>query len=195
VGVGDGPASFNAEMHASGKRVVSIDPIYVYDANQIARQFHSVVDGIIAQVKATPDDWVWTYHHSPDQLREHRVGVLERFRADYETGRREGRYVVGELPRLQFKDSQFDIALCSHLLFLYSDQLPYRFHRDSVYEMLRVASEVRVFPLLTLTLDKSLHVAPLIEELGSTGCQATVEVVDYELQKGGNQMLRGRRAT
>lgn len=35
VGVGDGPASFNAEMHALGKRVVSIDPLYMFSAGDI----------------------------------------------------------------------------------------------------------------------------------------------------------------
>ena len=35
LGVGDGPASFNAEMHARGRRVVSCDPIYVFKSDQI----------------------------------------------------------------------------------------------------------------------------------------------------------------
>src|SRR6185295_13865967 len=35
LGVGDGPASFNSEMHALGRRVVSVDPIYVFAADQI----------------------------------------------------------------------------------------------------------------------------------------------------------------
>lgn len=30
IGVGDGPASFNAEMFALGKPVVSIDPLYIF---------------------------------------------------------------------------------------------------------------------------------------------------------------------
>ena len=59
VGIGDGPASFNAEMAALGKSVISIDPLYVFRADEIARQFNAVVENIIAQVNATPDDWVW----------------------------------------------------------------------------------------------------------------------------------------
>ncbi len=53
----------------------------------------------IEQVKATPDDWVWTYHRSPEHLRHNRINVLGRFIADYEAGKKAGRYVVGE-PRL-----------------------------------------------------------------------------------------------
>ena len=30
IGMGDGPASFNAEMFALGKSVVSVDPLYIF---------------------------------------------------------------------------------------------------------------------------------------------------------------------
>ena len=144
IGVGDGPASFNAEMHALGKRVVSIDPLFRFSA-----------DAIMEQVKATPDDWVWTYHRSPEHLRQNRINVLARFIADYEAGKKAGRYVVGELPHLDVPDIQFDVALCSHVLFLYSDHFSYEFHRTAILDMLRVAREVRVFPLMTLRLQPS----------------------------------------
>ena len=89
IGVGDGPASFNAEMFASGRSVVSVDRLYIFRAEEIEKQFHSVVDNIITQVKATPDDWVWFYHRSPEHLKENRVNVLRRFVADYENGKAE----------------------------------------------------------------------------------------------------------
>ena len=39
LGVGDGPASFNAEMTKLGYRVVSIDPLYSFTGQEIERQF------------------------------------------------------------------------------------------------------------------------------------------------------------
>lgn len=194
VGIGDGPASFNAEMYALGKTMVSIDPLYVFRAEEIENQFYSVVDSIIAQVRATPGDWVWSYHGSPEHLKEHRVNALRCFVADYEKGKTEGRYIVGELPNLDFADRQFQLAVCSHFLFLYSDHLTYEFHRTSVLEMARVASEVRIFPLLTLALKMSPYVQPLIKELKSQGFAVSVEKVGYELQRGGNEMLRIQKA-
>jgi hypothetical protein len=190
LGVGDGPASFNAEVHANGGAVVSVDPLYVFGAQEIEARFHAVIDDISAQVRATPGNWVWSYHRSPAQLRSNRVAALRAFVADYEQGKAEGRFVVGELPALGFGDNAFDLALCSHFLFLYSDHLSYDFHRASVLEMLRVAGEVRIFPLLTLARERSPHLVPLLEELGASGYAARVERVDYELQKGGNEMLR-----
>lgn len=194
IGVGDGPASFNAEMYALGKSVVSVDPLYIYQADEIEKQFDAVVDNIISQVKSTPNDWVWSYHRSPDHLKENRVNVLRRFGADYDKGKAEGRYIIGKLPILDFEDRKFQLALCSHFLFLYSDRLSYEFHSASVLEMLRVASEVRIFPLLTLMLERSPYVQPLIENLKSKGFVVSVEKVGYELQRGGNEMLRIQKA-
>lgn len=65
ISVGDGPTAFNAGMKALGKRVISVDPIYHLSGPDIEMRFHEVVDGIIEQVIATPDDWTWTYHKSP----------------------------------------------------------------------------------------------------------------------------------
>ena len=56
--------------------------------------------------------------------------------------------------------------------------------------MLRVASEVRIFPLLTLMLERSPYVQLLVDNLKSEGFVASVEKVGYELQRGGNEMLR-----
>jgi len=194
VGVGDGPASFNAEMFALDKFVISVDPLYVFRATDIETQFYAVVDNIITQVKATPGDWVWSYHTSPEQLKENRARVLRRFLVDYETGKTEGRYLIGKLPTLDFEADRFQLALCSHFLFLYSDHFSYQFHVASVREMLRVSTEVRIFPLLTLMREKSPYVHPLVENLKADGFAATVERVGYELQRGGNEMLRIQRA-
>jgi hypothetical protein len=66
IGVADGPASFNDEMQTLGKRVVSVDPLYAFSAAKIEQRFYAVADGIIQQVKETPDDWGWTFHQSPE---------------------------------------------------------------------------------------------------------------------------------
>lgn len=189
IGIGDCPASFNAEMNVRGKKVLSLDPIYAFAADEIERQFYKAVDNIIEQVKQTPDDWVWTYHKSPDHLRENRVTALRLFLKDYQAGKKEGRYVCGELPRLEIKDLQYDIAICSHFLFLYSEHFNFMFHLASVLEMLRISREVRIFPLLTLSLIKSPYLETLILELKTRGYKVKTVQVKYELQKGANEML------
>ena len=194
LGAGDGPASFNAELTKLGGNVVSVDPLYRFSAEEIDKRFHDVLPGIIDQVRATPDDWVWSYHGSPEGLRYNRTRVAEAFVNDYSNNRESERYIEGQLPALPFDDKSFDLALCSHFLFLYSDHFDADFHLNSVLELLRVAREVRIFPLMTLMLKPSQHVAYVIECLGSKGYIAERRRVTYELQRGGNEMLLIREA-
>lgn len=189
IGVGDGPASFNAEGTQQGYQIVSVDPVYAFSGQEIKSRFDAVVDSIINQVKASPQDWIWNYHKSPDHLRSNRVAALNAFLQDYESGKISGRYIVGELPYLPFAPQQFSLALCSHLLFLYSDQFDQAFHLQSIQEMLRIAAEVRIFPLLTLALNRSPYLDHIRETLSGLGYAVSVQTVAYELQKGGNQML------
>lgn len=189
LGVGDGPASFNAEATKIGAKIISIDPIYQFSSSEIRQRFNEVVDNIIAQVKASPNDWVWSYHQSPEDLKKNRVRAIELFVRDFDRGKKETRYQIGELPKLNFSDDCFDLALCSHFLFLYADFYDYQFHYDALKEMLRVSKEIRIFPLLTLMLQRSPYLTKIIEDFKAMGYEVSIEKVQYELQKGGNQML------
>lgn len=190
LGVGDGPASFNAEGTQLGYRIKSIDPLYELTSKQIRNRFYEVVDNIIEQVKRTPDDWVWTYHSSSDELRKNRERVISIFCADYEQGKLANRYEMGELPKLKYRDGEYELGLCSHLLFLYSDHLNEGFHFDSICEMIRVCQEVRIFPLLTLMLQRSPHLKSVVKRLEARGYRCEIQTVSYELQRGGNEMLK-----
>ena len=190
VGCGDGPASFNAELTAQLGRVVSIDPLYAAPARAIERRVEETFEVVIGEVRRNRDDFVWTHVPSIEELGRRRLGAMRRFLSDYGAGAQAGRYVAASLPALPFGDGSFDLALSSHFLFLYSEQLDLAFHLDSLREMLRVAGEVRVFPLLQIGGAPSPHVAATAAALRSDGVDASVEPVPYEFQRGGNQMLR-----
>lgn len=189
LGVGDGPASFNAEATQLGYTVTSIDPVYQFSGAEILSRFNAVVDDILEQVKASPSDWVWSYHHSPNDLRRNRIDAIHAFVNDYDLGKADKRYRIGALPNLPLPDQTYDLALCSHFLFLYSEQLNYQFHLDSIQEMLRVSREVRIFPLLTLMRQRSPHLDPILQTLVDRGHTLAIKKAPYELQKGGNEML------
>ncbi|HBE20470.1 MAG TPA: SAM-dependent methyltransferase [Cyanobacteria bacterium UBA11149] len=189
LSVGDGPASFNAEGTKLGYKIKSVDPLYELTGAQIRSRFDEVVDNIIEQIKNSPDDWVWTYHASPDDLRKNRERVIDIFCEDYEIGKNQGRYEIGALPKLKYGDRKYDIGLCSHFLFLYSDQFDADFHFDSICEILRICKEVRVFPLLTLSLMPSPHLQPVLARLEAKGYRCTINNVSYQLQRGGNEMI------
>ncbi len=189
-----GPSSFNAELTAAGVDVRSIDPLYQFTGAEIQRQFFSTLDHVIEQVRATPQNWVWGYHRDPEDLRRNRIAAMETFVADYSEGRRTGRYVCGALPNLPFEADRFDLALSSHFLFLYSDHFDAAFHLAAIRALLQVAREVRIFPLLALRAERSQHVDLVCEELRREGHHLSIERVEYELQRGGNEMLRVQRA-
>ncbi len=189
LGVGDGPASFNAEGTAKGYNITSIDPIYQFDGAEIKQRFDEVVDNIIDQIIATPDNWVWDYHKNPQDLKAIRIKALETFLTDYQQGKQEDRYQTQALPNLNFADKTFDLALCSHFLFLYSAQLDRDFHLAAIQEMLRVSKEIRIFPLLTLMQEVSPYLDIVIHKFNSLGYSASTVKVPYELQPGANKML------
>jgi ubiquinone/menaquinone biosynthesis C-methylase UbiE len=109
---------------------------------------------------------------------------------DYPAGLNEGRYLQAALPSLPFDDRSFDLALCSHFLFLYSEQFSLEFHLEAIRELCRVAREVRIFPLLELGAITLRHLDPLIGQLETEGCSLEAIPVNYEFQKGGNKMLK-----
>ena len=108
---GGGPASFTAELSACGHRAVSVDPIYAYSGSEIRARFEATAGPMLTQVRATPDDWIWSYHRDPDDLLANRRAALESFLADYEPDLRDSRYVVGELPSLPFASGSFRFFL------------------------------------------------------------------------------------
>lgn len=53
-----------------------------------------------------------------------------------------------------------------------------------------MAAEVRIFPLVALGAVRSSHVAAVTERLRRAGHSVRIEKVDYEFQRGGNEMMR-----
>ncbi len=190
LGCGDGPASFNAEMTSLGHSVTSIDPIYQFSTEQIRQRVQETYETVISQVKQNSHSYVWKNFRDANELGQARLAGMKRFLLDYEGGQAEQRYQCQSLPSLELADGQFELCLCSHLLFLYSEQLSLDFHIASVTELLRVAQEIRIFPLLGLDGDKSPYLEPIIKKLASKGFEAQIQSVAYEFQKGGNQMLK-----
>lgn len=194
LGCGDGPAGFNADATSMGTRVVSCDPLYRFDAPAISRRIEETSPQVLAQTRSNIHEFVWDAIPSVDELAAVRQEAMDTFLADFPAGRKQGRYVEGELPQLPFEDASFDLAVCSHLLFLYSRQLDESFHAASVLELCRVASEVRIFPLVSLDGRHSRHVDYVLEILEANGFQAAIESVPYEFQRGANRMMRVRAA-
>jgi hypothetical protein len=185
-----GPSSFNAEMTLQGYKVISCDPVYEFTADEINRRIQDTYEIVIQGVEANQEDYIWQTIQSPEHLGAIRLAAMRQFLADFPLEIIAGRYVKYELPVLPFAENQFDLALCSHLLFTYSDHLSQKFHLASILEMCRVAKEIRIFPLLNISGETLPWLKPVMNELQERGYSVEIKQVTYEFQKNGNQILR-----
>jgi len=115
---------------------------------------------------------------------------IEDFTAEYSNSR----YLTSSLPLFPLKDEEFDLSLCSHFLFLFSFKHDREFHVKSIKEMCRVSKQARIFPMLELAVKESRHLSAFRAELESESYDAGLNLVPFELQKGGNQTPRVQRA-
>lgn len=187
----DGPAGFNAVLTAAGGHVTSCDPLYRFSKEEIRQRIDESSAEIIEQTRKNRGEFVWSREiPDVDALIHRRFAAMGQFLNDYDAGKVSGRYVAAELPTLPFAAHSFDLAICSHFLFLYGGQLSAGFHVNSIRELIRVAGEVRIFPLVELGTVPSRHVAFVTKRLHADGYRVMLETVDYEFQRGANQMMR-----
>ena len=190
VGVGDGPASFNFWMHQRGTPIISVDPIYQFSEAELRQRIQETYKDVIAQARRNQDKFVWTKFSSVDELAEVRMQAMDEFCRDFEEGKQQGRYIDASLPNLPFPDTHFDLVLSAHFLFFYSANRDLTFHLDAVRELLRIGTEVRIFPIVDVNSNPSPFLLPVIDELEKDGIMCSVERVPYHFQKTGNEMLR-----
>jgi hypothetical protein len=123
--------------------------------------------------------YLWGSIGSPEELGEVRMAAMRRFLTDFTQSFARGRYRPDALPDLCFVNDEFDLALCSHLLFTYSEHLTLDFHVTAIEEMCRVADEARVFTLLNYDGEPSPLLVPVVKELRAQGYETKVRPVPY----------------
>ena len=187
---GGGPASFTAEWCARGRDVVAADPLYGLEGAAIRARFDATRGPMREGMTRAQQHFVWRFYASEDAVVERRERALARFCADREA--HPERYVAASLPALPFADDSFALALCSHFLFLYSAELSSALHVESLRELVRVAREVRVFPLVDMDGKRSRHLAPALEALRAEAHAECVRV-PFEFRRGATEMLRLQR--
>lgn len=144
---------------------------------------------VMSQVEKNRDKYIWGTIANVEELGLVRMEAMEKFLSDYSSDKQSGKYVNASLPKLPFADKEFELALCSHYLFLYSEHINQEEHLLSVKELCRVAEEVRIYPLLTLDGHKSKYLDPIISSLENSRLYVTLEPVKYEFQKGATEMM------
>lgn len=183
-----GAASFTAEVNGSGGHVMACDPIYREPVESIIGLSLADMRRAQAYQRAHPDEYVWTFFTDPEHYLESRTRAAHLFARHRAAS--PDHYREAALPTLPFADQSFDLALSSHLLFAYADRFDHDFHMRSIRELLRVAGEVRVFPLVPFGFPENPALPGLIDQLNRSGLAVEERAVDYELQRGADTMLR-----
>jgi len=187
--VASGVSSFCGEATMRGYNVSACDRIYKFSAEQIQQKASADLTQMIEKMPQVVSLYRWNRYKNIEALKNNRETALNRFTQDYTKNRRN--YIQCEFPTSGFEKDAFTVTLVSHLLFLYDEQLDYEFHREAVFELLRISSkEVRIFPLVNLKGEKSRFVRKIIKEAFDKGYGISIDRVGYEFVKKGNEMLR-----
>lgn len=181
-----GVSSFVAEAAAKGIDAHGCDLIYQYDSDSIIRRGYDSIE-LIYQDTAWMKGHNFDFYGSLEGHRHHRQSALMHFSSHYNTEH----YMYQTLPKLYYADKTFDLLLSSHLLFVYDDRLDLEFHIRSVQEMLRVAKEVRLFPLIDFKnsrQEQPNNFSPFVAALLDT-FNAKIVPVAFEFQPRGGAMM------
>ena len=190
VSVADGPATFNAELAERGINIVSADPIYDRPHHEIEAEFLSTLDDFEQKMRLQADNWQWGLFDNPQAFVDKGRRVFKQFLADYQNRGDQSCYVPAVLPSLPFQRNQFELALCSNLLFAYTHLLSLDFHVRAIRDLARVANEVRIFPLNDVRFERSEFVDPVLDTLLKEGYQAELQATDYYDHAEHNYLLR-----
>jgi len=182
-----GASSFTAELSTKGYDVIATDVLYDTDPDVLEEKCEKDLSNVMQTLFGVEDMYVWNYFKTPDELRKHRMVTYQAFINHYRN-ERSNKYIKSKLPKLPFEDNEFSLVLSSHFLFLYDDRLSYKFHKDSIQEMLRTSKEIRIFPLIGLNGKKSLFVNKIMDDLLNDNVEITK--VSYEFMRGGNEMIK-----
>lgn len=93
------------------------------------------------------------------------------------------------LSKLPFPDQSFDLALCFNILFVEEEKPAEDYRLSSVLELIRVASEVRIFPLVDKLSRPSQHLGPILQTLQQKGFGVELRQIK-QAGDTGNALLR-----
>ena len=190
-----GASSFVAEHVARGGDGLAVDPAYAWNGAALASAARNGLGGGTQIIDQHPDTFVWDWYGTVGRREAMRREAAGAFLVD--VGHNPGRYVAAALPQLPLAGQSVDVALCSHLLFTWSEQLGHQWHLAALREMLRVVRrEIRVYPLVVQgTGAKVPFLDQVLGQLQGDGHDVELRRVPDEFQRGADSMLVARPAS
>ena len=171
--------------------IMPVDPIYAFSARELKDCVYEASSIIRSDVTALQDIYNCgpQTHPSKDSLFSTRHAPMNKFLADFENNA--SSYLIGTVLSLPFPDNYFDLALSSHFLILYSEQLGVHFHLEAIRELCGVAQGIRIYPLCSMSGEMPNSIITAMRKVAlASGKKSEIVHVLHEFVKGSNAMLR-----
>ena len=189
--VASGVSSFSAEANARGLRVTAFDRIYELEPAVIQSRCEPDLERVIKSIEGL-NTYRWEFYKNLENLRALRERAYKTFLADY-APQRGARYVAGSLPSLPFGNRQFDLTLASYLLLVYEDHFDYKFHQQSLLEVMRVTrGEARLYPIVSFEAKRCSYIDRFKADPALAHLTFEEVQTDFEFLVGSNYFLRIR---
>lgn len=188
---GAGASSFNEELTAKGSSVVSLDSLYQKNETDLKTKIDATFNQTLAKIKANEEAYSLRSQQTLDKLQATREAGIARFMKDFAKGLDEKRYQSFKGLPLPFENYSFKLALVCHHLFVNHESQDIESHLALIRELVRVAGEVRIFPLIDKYGQTSNLLGPVLLALQQEDEVASeVKEVPSQIQPTGNAMLR-----
>jgi hypothetical protein len=112
-----GASTFGAQVRLRGGTVISVDPAYGGDAEEIRERVAANLAGAGSWLEQQSAALDWDYLGSAQAYIRSSALALDLFTSDFVANRRH--YVAGALPQLPLPDGAVEIAVCANFLFAY----------------------------------------------------------------------------
>ena len=186
---GCGPSAVNVELKQLGRVICSCDPLFELNPSVLSTTVYQNFEKRVLHAKQFGAMFDVSRYGGFDAWVEKRRQGLADFFTDYEQGLIEQRYCSMPGCTLPFSNFSFDIAVSSHYLFADPDPEAVQWHMSTLFELARVAKEVRVYPLSDEG-QVSAVLGPVLLALQHANYGTEVRPVNYPGEASGDAMLR-----
>ncbi len=184
-----GISSVNAELYAQGQTIVSVDPNYRLSPKDMQVQARQILQDNITYLRQHLDSLPAPHAAFADTLIVQWRHSTEQFIADYELGKKQGRYLTIDYSPFTKLDQTFELLLCTDFLFNSTQSLKSS-SQDIMNELCKLAVEVRIFPLPEVKTTVAAELGPIMLALQNRNFGVEIRAVNYPMRKDANAILR-----
>jgi len=184
-----GISSVNAELYALGQVIISADPAYQLSAKEMQDYAGQTLESAINYLRQHPQLLSAGNEAAMSTIIEGWRRSTEQFLADYEMGKKQGRYRALELPPQSGINETFELLLCTDFLFnpqlnsLYSAQ-------ELMSDLCQFAEEIRIFPLPEQKTAVNSELGPLMLAFQQRNYGVEVRALTDSPRRDANAILR-----